>query len=332
MIRGAALAGLLMVGGMTPVDAQTAAVEITQSAGGSSESVAGAGTQVRLLGEIGRGLRFDVEGVWADRSGEGSDVLGTAYPYAGDLQLMEGYAEYFAPRGWAIRSVRAGRYRTPFGIWSASDHAYVGFLRPPLIRYGGYYGLSNGYLEHGVDVVVGAPRLAVEVSVGRPGDVGEAIRRSGTTGVVRAQGAAGNLIVGVSYIDTMPYQPERFASGRTRLGGVDVRWMSNGVQVRGEWLGGQPFDGTETTGGYVDLIVHRPAMGPVTLLGRAERLDYDAPPPHALHTHRYSAGARIRVWQSVAVSAGVVHQAGQQTQRHRTAFDLGVTASLRRGF
>jgi hypothetical protein len=336
MMRGVGLAILIVAKTMTPAEAQMTAVEVTQSAGVSSESITGAGTQVRALGEIVRGLRFDVEGVWADRSGAGSgeasDAFGTAYPYAGDVQIMEAYAEYFMPQRWGIRSVRAGRYRTPFGISSAADHAYVGFLRPPLIRYGGYFAIANTYLEHGVDVVVGAPQLSVEASVGRPGDVGEAIRRPGTNAVVRAQAASGDLIVGVSYIDTNPYQPERFAQGRARFGGVDARWMSHGVQVRGEWLGGKPFDGTETTGGYVDLIVHRPAMGPVTLLARAERLDYDASPPHALYTHRYSAGARVRVWQFVAVSAAVVHQPGQQTQRYRTAFDMGVTASLRRGF
>jgi hypothetical protein len=86
--------------------------------------------------------------------------------------------------------------------------------------------------------------------------------------------------------------------------------MGGGVQVRGEWLGGRPFDGTTTTGGYADVIVHRPVMGPVTALLRAERLAYTAPEPHALYSHRYSAGARIRLWRTIAASVGLVHQAG----------------------
>jgi hypothetical protein len=65
------------------------------------------------------------------------------------------------------------------------------------------------------------------------------------------------------------------------------------------WLLGVP--GTRTTSGYADLVVHRP-------------------------------GARIRVWRTVAGSRGVVHQAGQLTQRERTAFDFGVTGSWRRDF
>jgi hypothetical protein len=73
-------------------------------------------------------------------------------------------------------------------------------------------------------------------------------------------------------------------------------------------------------------------MGPLTALFRAERLAYDAAPPRALYSSRYSAGARIRVWKTVAVSVGVVHQAGQQTQRRRTALDVGLTGSLRRDY
>lgn len=313
--------------------AQDLAVEAGQSVGVSSEDIAGAGTQVRVLGEATGALRFAIEGAWGTRSrDEGSDVFGSAYPYDNRFQIVEAYGEYFfASHPW-VRSVKAGRYRTPFGISAGSDHAYIGFLRPPLIRYGEYYALSSGYLEHGVDVVVGAPRLSVELSVGTPGDIGGAIRRDGVNTVVRAEGAAGSLIVGVSFIDTTPYLPKRWATGRARFGGVDARWMGGGVQVRGEWLGGRPFDGTTTTGGYADLIVHRPVMGPVTALLRAERLAYSAPEPHALYSHRYAAGVRVRLWKGLATSVGLSHQAGELTQTRRTAIDFGVTYAARHDF
>jgi hypothetical protein len=80
------------------------------------------------------------------------------------------------------------------------------------------------------------------------------------------------------------------------------------------------------------VIVHRPAMGPVTAFGRAERLAYEAAPPRDLYTHRYAVGARIRLWRTLAASVGVVHQAGELTQRDRTAFDVGITGSWRRDF
>ena len=77
-------------------------------------------------------------------------MFGVAYPYDGQVQIIEAFAEVVRPEARGLRAVKGGRYRTPFGIWSAGDHAYFGFLRPPLIRYGGYYALSSGYLEHGL--------------------------------------------------------------------------------------------------------------------------------------------------------------------------------------
>jgi hypothetical protein len=227
--------------------------------------------------------------------------------------------------------VKAGRYRTPFGLSSASDHAYIGFLRPPLIRYGEYWGLSAGYLEHGVDVLVGVPQLSLEMSVGRPGDVGEVLRRPGWTGSLRAEGSAGPWIVGASFVNTMPYDPIAYAPGRTHFGGIDARWMRAGVQFRGEWLFGQYSDIATTTGGYLDAIVHTRAMGRVTALARAERLDYATmPEEYGLLTHRYSAAARLRAWQGLSFSLGATHQGGQQTQERRTAVDLGITWALRK--
>jgi hypothetical protein len=328
-----AAAFLLCLCAATPGQGQTTAAEVNQSAGLSSESIAAAGTQVRLLGEPKPGLRFIVEGAWGARSkDEETDVFGTAYPYEGGVEVIEAFAEYFLTGAHGVRSIKAGRYRTPFGISSASDHAYLGFMRPPLIRYGEYFALSSGYLEHGVDVVVGSPRMSVEASVGVPGDVGEAIRRPGTNLVVRAERTIGPLIIGSSYIDTTPYLPAEFAFGRARFGGVDGRWMGAGVQLRGEWLAGRPFDGTTTNGGYVDLIVHRPFMGPFTALARVERLAYAAPDPYALYSHRYSGGARIRLWRGLSAAAGVAYQGGQLTQTRRTAFDFGLSYAARRDF
>lgn len=328
MTRPALAACVLGAALATSASAQTAVLDVTQSVGASSETVRAAGVQVRALAEPVRRLRLVAEGAWGDRRGPVSDAFGTAYPYGGRLDVIEAYAEWVRP-GTGLRAVRAGRYRTPFGMSSASDHAYLGFLRPPLVRYGSYYALSTGYLEHGLDALVGAGPLSIEGSVGRPGDVGDAIRRPGTTWTGRAELAGRGVVLGVSAIDTTPYLPERFARGRARYTGVDLRWMRSGVQVRGEWLAGRPFAGTTTTGGYLDLIAHTRRMDRVTALTRVETLDYDTTTRFALKTHRVSAGARFRVWQQLAVSAGLAHQFGQQTQHERTALDLGLTWAWR---
>lgn len=331
MTHGAIVAACVVAGLARPAAAQTAAIDVTQSLGASSESIAAAATQLRLSSEPVERLRLSVEGSWGARSRDGSDVFGTAYPYGNRVDLIEAWAEYAPPARVPVRAIRAGRYRTPFGISAASDHGYVGFLRPPLIRYGGYFALSSGYLEQGLDVVVGAPRAALEMSVGAPADVGDAVRRGGVSRVARAQVAAGRLVLGASAIDAPTYLPARFASGRIRFAGVDGRWMAFGVQLRGEWIAGRPADGTSTSGGYLDALIHTRTMGPFTALARAERLDYDTPNVRfVLVTHRYTAGVRVRVARGLAVSMGVAHQAGQQTQRRPTAFELGATWVLRR--
>jgi hypothetical protein len=309
---------------------QPVAVEVAQSGGYSTEEIAAVATQVRAFGELTPSrVRFNVEAAWGKRSPEGSDVFGSAYPYEGPIEVIEAYGERtFLPRR-ALFGVKAGRYRTPFGISSGSDHAYMGLMRAPLIRYEGYFALSNTFLEHGVDVIAGTPHLSIEASAGVPADVGEVHRQDGLNTVLRGQGAWGPVVVGVSRINTRPYQNPRFARGRTVFTGVDVRWMRDGIQARGEWIDGRPFDGTSTSGGYLDLIVHRPVMGPLTAVMRAERLDYDAVAPFAISAERYSAGTRIRLLDQLAAQIALVHQTRQIPQRRATAVDLGLTYTLR---
>ena len=248
----------------------------------------------------------------------------------GDPDLIEAYGERTFQPGRGLVGVRLGRYRTPFGIYSASDHAYIGFLRAPLIRYDDYYALSNNFLEHGADVVVGAPRVYVEVSIGGPADVGEAHRRSGVDTVVRGQTAFGSAIVGASYIDTKPYQPATYAFGR-----LDVHWRRRAMDAerraapRRVALADSPSTASRTRGGYVDLIVHRPRMGAVTAVFRAERLAYDAPAPFALYTNRYTAGSKIRLFERLTAEVGVMHQTAPLPDQRPTALDLAVTYTFR---
>jgi hypothetical protein len=313
------------------VCAQSLTTEAAATTGVSTEErISAAAIQLRGFGELKNGIRFFTEAAWAARSDEESDVFGAAYPYSNRVQVIEAYGErLFHPRN-AVVAVRAGRYRTPFGISNASDHSYTGFLRAPLIRYDGYFALSNNFLEHGADLVAGVPRLTVEASIGRPGDVGSAVRRPGLDTVLRMQGFVGPFIAGVSHIETSPYLPESFARGKSVFTGVDLRWMRDGVQLRGEWITGRPFDGTTTSGWYADAIIHRLAMGPVTAVARIERLDYDTTPAFALHARRQTLGARLRILDALAVQLNIIHQTGEIAEYGGNALDVGVTYSLRR--
>jgi hypothetical protein len=90
---------------------------------------------------------------------ERSDAFGSAYPYNRRVRPMELYVERTSTSPRSLWGTRVGRYRAPFGLYNRSDHAYTGFLRAPLIRYGGYWAVSNNFLETGASVVAGTPRV-----------------------------------------------------------------------------------------------------------------------------------------------------------------------------
>ena len=317
--------------------AQSITTEAAVTGGVSTDGDPGAlravATQLRAFGDITSGVRFFVEGAWAKTSQDESDAFGAAYPYTDKFQIIESYAErIFRPRRGLV-GIRGGRFRPPFGISNGSDYAYSGFTRAPLIRYDGYFALSNNFLEQGADVVVGVPRLTVEASLGYPADVGTAVRPSGLDTVLHVQGSQGPFIVGVSHIRTLPYQAGSFIHGNTLFTGVDARWMYAGVQLRSEWITGQSFDGVSTKGWYVDGSVHRLAMGPITAVARIEQLDYDTPATaFEMHARRQTIGARVRLFDGLSVQTNLMHHTGRLAAYHEGALDLSVTYSVRHDF
>ena len=328
-MRALVLGWVLVILGPQIVSAQspTASMEVSVTGGASTEDTRAVATQVRLFGELARDFRFYVEGAWGARSATASDVFGAAYPYDSRLRPIEVFGEKLFRGETLLAGVRAGRYRTPFGIHSRSDHAYSGFLRAPLIRYDGYWALSNNHLEGGVDVFAGRPDLQVEASVGIPQDMGTAIRRRGLNRVVRVQAYRGAFIAGASHIRSNPSERRSFAVGDSMFTGIDLRWMRGGTQLRGEWITGRPFDGPSTTGWYVDALVHRRALGPVTLVARAEELDYDAG-IRSRYMQRYTAGARAQLPHGVVAHVNAVHQPHRMHGR-RTALDVAVSYVVR---
>jgi hypothetical protein len=325
---------------VAPAQGQTLTTELDLTAGYSSEdSVRAVATQLRAFGEVKSGIRFNIEGTWARRSDDETDAFGAAYPYSGRVQVSEAYAERTFQRGSGLAGIRLGRYRTPFGIYNRSDYAYSGFLRAPLIRYDGYWALTNSFLEQGADVIVGTTRLSVEASIGVPGDIGISKRRSGLDSVVRAQGYYRALIVGVSYVNSQPYAPVSYAGGRLEFTGVDARWTLDGVQLRGEWITGQPWDGPKTTGGYLDAIVHRRFMGPVTAVFRSEQLNYRSNKPFSWHGQagytdwqgrRQTAGGRIRMPGRLTAQVNFIRQSDVLAEYTRAGVDVGLTYSIQR--
>ena len=329
MKRGVLAFVLATAAGAGTTAAQSTQAELAITAGASTQSVSAVGTQIRLFGEAKRHLRYFLEAAWATESGTESDAFGAAYPYDQHVRAIETYGEAFVQREKLLLSVRAGRYRTPFGIYGRSDHAYTGFTRPPLIRYDDYFGLSNNFLEGGVNVLAGTPMLHAEVSLGVPQDEGQAVRQSGLDPVFRIEGYAGGLIVGASHMRSRPYDRRFFVHGDLVFTGLDFRYMLAGVQLRGEWVTGRPFDNVVTRGWYLDAIVHRPEMGPVTLVARAEKLDYVAG-LRSRYDNRFTTGALVRLPGDLVAQVNVSHQPGGYFgDTQRTAVDALLTWAIR---
>jgi hypothetical protein len=348
MSRRVALCAVVIVWTTMPATAraQSASVELDMTGGRSGEEVRAAAAQARAFGEVDSRSKIQYFGevAWGQRwcsetpvgdpligtDPMGSDVFGAAYSYQKRAQVVEAYAERtFRPHG-AMFGVRGGQFRTPFGIYNRSDHAYNGFVRPPLIRYDGYYGLSNTYTERGASVTAGIPQLFVEASVGKPNDLGSSHRRDGTDGSVRVQAYRGPLIVGVSHASSEPYLPAYFATGRQTFTGADVRWSHrSGTQLRGEFLHGHSFAGVTTNGWYVDGFVHHVGMGPVTAVARVESLNYIASAPFARSADRITAGMRVRLPAYVTVQVNYMHQSGDLPRIYDSSVDFTVTYSLR---
>src|SRR5206468_4437849 len=135
-----------------------------------------------------------------------------------------------------------------------------------------------------------------EATLAAPADIGEVVRGSGVDAIVRVQGYVGPLIAGVSHMRTPNSQLALDPSGRTKVTGIDLRWMHAGVQLRGEWVTGRPFGGATTAGWYGDALIHRMFMGPVTAVVRIERLDWtEVHSGEDEYLSRQTVGARIRL-------------------------------------
>jgi hypothetical protein len=325
----AAWAAALVLAAAPAARSQTIETEAAMSAGASTDDVSAGAVQLRAFGDAAGGVRYFGELAWARSSSDDNDAFSTAYPYGNRVQVVEAYAERIFKPGEGLVAVRGGRFRTPFGIYSSSDQGYTGFLRPPMVRYESYASLSNDFLEHGADVMVGIPQLTLETALGSPADIGTIVRGSGLDTTIRVQGAAGPFIGGVSYLRHHSFEAPADPNFRATATGVDFRYMQSGVQIRGEWISGQPVDDATNNGWYVDGLVHMVGMGPVTAVARIERLNVDDDGDVEIST-RQTFGVRVRLFNQLSLNVNVVHRGGAQAEEYKAgALDVGFTWSVR---
>jgi hypothetical protein len=98
------------------------------------------------------------------------------------------------------------------------------------------------------------------------------------------------------------------------------------------------WDTTATDAWYLDAMVHRPFMGPVTAVFRTEQLDYTSAHPFtyrnrpALTTwqgRRQTAGGRVRLPGGFTAQVNILRQSDLLAQYGRTVIDTALTYSVR---
>ena len=246
----ALVVALTACGSSSPALAQPVVVEADLTGGYTSDHAGALATQVRAFGDVPFGVRVLAEAAWAARSetDESTDAFGAAYPYGNRIQIIEAYAERLFHPGTGLR--RIPRRTIPDTVrdlcaWRLCVLGISPRAADSIRRiFRALQQLSGA--RRGVDC-----RHSAAVRRNKPQCAGRCWRRLTAIGGRHRHapsGYYGPWIVGVSHIRTQPYSPERFAQGRSVFTGVDLRWTAGGVQVSGEWITGQPFDGTSTHG------------------------------------------------------------------------------------
>ena len=244
---------------------------------------------------------------------------------------MEIYAErYFRPRG-AMLAVRAGRFRMPFGIYNRSDHGYSGFLRPPLIRYDGYFGISNNWLEDGAMFTAGAA-ATVRRSQRQP-PARRRIRRSARR--ARHVDPRARLPRTVRRRRKLRAQQSvSVAAICRRTPGVLGRRCAMGASVRTAGARGIP-EGPFVRGRVDNRLVcrrHRaPARNGAVHGGRPRRSRWTTrlPAPRDRRAKRLTLGTRVRLPGPVTLQLNYLRQHGDLPRLKSHSIDFSATYSFR---
>ena len=168
--------------------------------------------------------------------------------------------------------MRAGRFRTPFGLHGRRTRLH-GFLRAPLIATRFHWALSNTFLEHGVNVMVAPTRCQFRIHGGASG------RRWRTAAPRRldqvcAQGYHGDSSSATATSDAAYRTP---AMPRARR--LQRRRRPPGCAAACSCAVNGSTDSRATA--CTRAALHRRLRqsqrdGPITALARMEVLDYDA--------------------------------------------------------
>ncbi|MDO8586503.1 MAG: porin [Armatimonadota bacterium] len=161
-------------------------------------------------------------------------------------------------------AVRAGKFRTPFGIHQPAEIDYFGFINRPIAKDAPAAGMSLSRASNGVRFSTGKPEMEIQLSIlDGTEEMNSAVGRNV---LFRAQRYAGHLITGFN-----AYQGHNADAQRFNVWGVDWRYSKPHLIVRGEALKGS-LGPDRLQGGYVDVFYHFATIPALTLFARMEAL------------------------------------------------------------
>lgn len=162
-------------------------------------------------------------------------------------------------------NARVGRIRTPFGFNNWSEYFYTGINHFPLIRTSPLVGaLPLLRQDAGVGATVGGPKAQFQVAAFEPTTgISQVVPEKLNYGSARFQTSQAGIIVGLNFLDGF--------KANDHVYGLDARWTTNNLQVKGEYLAGQGPQ--QSAGYYVDLAYRLPHLTRSQIFGRTERLD-----------------------------------------------------------
>ncbi|HWA83911.1 MAG TPA: hypothetical protein VG820_10775 [Fimbriimonadaceae bacterium] len=181
--------------------------------------------------------------------------------------LDETYVKYTS----GLTEVRAGRFRSGFGISEWSDYYYNAIIALPIVRFNRlqpYLGLTR--FDTGLDVrsIVGPVEYQVGM-VDTDSGAWQWAPKNPDFGVARLQTHFGALIVGASALGRVAGSKDE---DDTEAYGVDFRWTADHLQMRGELVRLHSGDGW-SGGYYVDAFLRPPGLYRTQVGVRAQAVD-----------------------------------------------------------
>jgi len=182
-----------------------------------------------------------------------------------------------------LGTVKAGKFRLPFGIYNRSEQDYMGILQKPVVKGETSMPFHLAKEDAGILLSGGSPKLGYETALmNSQGDALNGIESGLKDFSLHLQTYAEPLILGVniyrgSFLTPIHSVPVR---QKARVEGLDWRISFPYLILRGEFISGEQESGTvdlNVRGYYQDAFYHFPTIPELTGILRVEAIRRTSP-------------------------------------------------------